>query len=396
MRNTIYSYILLLIISCSTNEQEESTSSVYLGEKPPKDIPVVFGQDIISVKGRFDMGITISPDGQNIVFGVADPSTPDATNLYLLRAENGTWTQPEKSFLPENVNTFFPMFGPNGGKFYFAKSEGQDATNLWMADFKNGKVSNLSPLDTVINSNTREAGHSITRNGMLYFTSNRDESFPCCGDIYRSVPGSHEIEKLQPLNSDADEESLYLSPEEDFIVIQAWKQEHESKHDLYIAYRQKNGAWTSPERLNELINTTEIEQRPFVSADKKFLFFSRMSITNVDGEDLYDSDIFWVSTASIFKPYVFNNSFEANVVYNDAFNIEFPEDLFKDIDDDSPSYNVRPIDESDLPKEISFDEKSLTMSGIWTYEQPIGFILVAIDEQQNKTEFQFKVSPISR
>ena len=379
--------LTLFVVSCTASEEPKDKNLLYLGEKHPGSRPVVFGKDIISVNGRFDMGITISPDGRYIVFGVADPSAPDATNLYLLRAEDGTWTQPEKSFLPENVNTFFPMFGPNGEKFYFAKSQGQAATNLWMADFKNGEVSNLSPLDTVINSNTREAGHGITRNGMLYFTSNRDESFPCCGDIYRSVPGSHKIEKLQHLNSDADEESLYLSPEEDFIVIQAWKQEHESKHDLYIAYRQKNGAWTSPERLNNLINTTEIEQRPFVSADKKFLFFSRMSITNVDGEDLYDSDIFWVSTASIFEPYVFNAEFEAKVEYEEEFNIQIPGDLFRDIDDHELSFSLTLENGTPFSDSVQFDSIALTLKGLWPYNTSKRLKLIALDKAGNQGEY---------
>jgi len=51
--------------------QKVDATLKYLKQKPPSITPEIFGEGIVSVEGRFDMGFTISPDGNNIVFGVA-------------------------------------------------------------------------------------------------------------------------------------------------------------------------------------------------------------------------------------------------------------------------------------------------------------------------------------
>lgn len=282
MKN-FYFVIIILIISCNSkqNTKNQNINYLYLGQEAPKDVPEIFGVGIVSVKDRFDMGFTISPDGKNIAFGVAHDSKPEETCIYLMRYINGKWSSPDKTFLPDNVNTFFPMFHPSGNELYFVKSTHESNTDLWVAEYLDNKIINPHPLDSIFNSNSREAGHGKSKSGSFYFTSNRDDQYQCCGDIYRSEPeleGYTKIQKVDELNSSADEESLFLSPNGDYIIIQAWKNEFESKHDLYLSYQTKKGSWTTPERLNNDINGKDIEQRPFVSPDNKFLFFSRMRV----------------------------------------------------------------------------------------------------------------------
>ncbi len=63
---------------------------------------------------------------------------------------DGTWTTPDKSFLPDNINTFYPMFSPSGSEIYFAKSIGEANTNLWVAEFSENKASEPHPLDSIL------------------------------------------------------------------------------------------------------------------------------------------------------------------------------------------------------------------------------------------------------
>lgn len=383
--------ILLLLFSCTTKKNHEDQRFKYLGQETPDTIPQIFGEGIVSVKGRFDMGLTISPDGKNIVFGTAHESDPEETCIYLMNYVDGKWSSPDKSFLPDNSNTFFPMFDPTGKELYFAKSTNNSETDLWVGHYSNHKVIDPRPLDSVINSISREAGHGKSKSGSLYFTSNRDDQNQCCGDIYYSQlqsGGYSSIQKLNELNSSSDEESLFLSPDEDYILIQAWKNEFESKHDLYISYRTKKGSWKIPKRLNSSINGKEIEQRPFVSPDNKFLFFSRMSITQEDGQDVYDSDIYWVSTMSVFKPYPYNTEIEVRVSHNEKFEVNFPHDLFKDIDDSELLYEVSMENDSELPEWIKFDSNNLTLNGVWKSKVPLTFKITATDSSGNSGVFQ--------
>ncbi len=386
--------ILLLLFSCTTKKNHEDQRFKYLGQETPDTIPRIFGEGIVSVKGRFDMGFTISPDGKSMAFGVAHESDPEETCIYLMNYRDGKWTSPDKSFLPDNSNTFFPMFNPTGKELYFTKSTDSSETDLWVGHYSNHKVIDPRPLDSVVNSESREAGHGKSKSGTLYFTSNRDDQNQCCGDIYRSElepEGYVTIQKVDGLNSNSDEESLFLSPNEDYIIIQAWKTEFESKHDLYISYRTKNGLWTIPDRLNTNINGKEIEQRPFVSPDNRFLFFSRMHITQENGQDVFDSDIYWVSTKSVFKPYPYNTEIEVRVSPNEKFEINFPHDLFKDIDDSKLSYEVAMADGSELPEWIKFDSSSLSLNGVWKSKVPLTIKVIATDSSGNSGAFKCKL-----
>ncbi|MDN5212892.1 hypothetical protein QQ020_12575 [Fulvivirgaceae bacterium BMA12] len=385
MRN-IAVLLVLLMTSCSSRKEAGHVFDYFHQEKP-KEIPQIFAPNVVSVQGRFEMGFTISPNGKSIAFGVAHESDPSATCIYLMNFDNGKWSIPDKTFLPDNINTFFPMFDPTGKEFYFVKSIENLETDIWVASRLKNAITNPRPLNSVINSESREAGHGKSKSGSFYFTSNRDDKYQCCGDIFMSElseGGYLSTKRVEALNSGADEESLFLSPDEDYIIIQAWKQEFDSKHDLYISYKSKNGLWTKPERLDTAINGKEIEQRPFVSPDNKYLFFSRMHVVSENGQEIYESDIYWVSTRSVFGPYPYNVVSMPEISFNKPFEIQLPDDLFRDVNGAIVSYGVSLEYEDKLPEWINFDEKKLLLTGIWESEVSRDVVITAYDDDGNK------------
>ena len=392
-----YFLVFLLVMffyACSTEKHSEAPNIGYLEQETPDSIPEIFGKGMVSVKGRFDMGFTISPDGKSMAFGVADESNPEETCIYLMSCINGKWMSPDKSFLPNNINTFFPMFSPSGRELYFAKSIDESSTDLWVATYSDKKAINPYPLDSIFNSTSREAGHGISKRGSFYFTSNRDDPYQCCGDIYYAQlesDGYSQIQKSDVLSSEADEESLFLSPDENYIIIQAWKYESESKHDLYISYRTKEDGWTVPKRLNSLINSEEIEQRPFVSPDHTFLFFSRTSVTRENEQDVYDADIYWVSTSSVFSPYIYNPQIDASMIYNEEFELNFPKDIFKDVDDKKLLFQLTLENNSAIPEWMEFDSGTLILRGRWNTKAALTLKLTATDNSGNTGEFIFEL-----
>ncbi len=387
--------LLILFLSCNTKKSIEDNYIKNLVQETPNDIPLVFGEDIVSKKGRFEMGITISPNGKNIAFGVAHESKPEETCIYLMSFANKKWSSPDKTILPNNINTFFPMFSPSGDELYFAKSNEKHETDLWVAKYQNSKIIDPRPLDSIFNSKSREAGHGKSKIGSFYFTSNRNDQNQCCGDIYYSKlesDGYKTIQKVNELSSGFDEESLYLAPDENYIIVQSWKTEFKSKHDLYISYRTKDSLWTTPKRLNNKINSKEIEQRPFISSDNKFLFFSRMSSVKEKGKDVYESDIYWVNTKSIFKPYPYNTEIKYSIKQNEQIQLKLPNDLFKDVDDENLSFEAYLENNIELPEWIKFDSNNLSFRGIWKSKEPIKIIIIATDTSGNNTEFKFQLA----
>ncbi|MES2515899.1 MAG: hypothetical protein V4580_17220 [Bacteroidota bacterium] len=357
--------------------------------KEPGPVPVIFAPNIVSVKGRFEMGLAISPDGKSIAFGTADEKNSEHNSIYIMNFSIGKWSAPDKGVIPNNVNAFFPMFGPDGNELYFAKSVDSAETDIWVATYKNNRIKNQHQIGA-ISSPSREAGHGKLKDGSIYFTSNRDINSPCCGDIYYAEIDRKRkygvIKKVNEINTDGDEESFCISPKGDFIVIQSWKKESPTKHDLYMCYRNKVGVWTIPEPLDSIINSKDIEQRPFISADKKYLFFSRTTVL-----DTIDSDIYWVTTKSIFKPFLYNALPKIEVVYDKPFRVQFPDDLFKDVNDRDLLHEVTFQDGSKLSDGLNFDAKTLTLSGIWKDRTIVSLLISATDVNKNKSTFAIPV-----
>lgn len=357
----------------------------------PIEVPEIFGPGVISISGRTEMGITISEDNQKVIFGIAEEEA-----LFFAEWSGGNFKKPVNMVFPENQNTYFPMIGPDGSKLYFSKSKDGGESDIWVGDFLGNKVKEATKLSTKVNSQYREAGHGLTLNGNLYFTSNRDQEQPCCGNIYSIAWEAIEKEeamKVLTLSSSGDDEGLFVSPDEDYIVIQSWKIDYNTRHDLYISFKDKQNEWTELVRLSDAINTDGMEQRPFVTRDNKLLFFNRITIESQGGVDVSESDIYWVQTASIFKPFVYNNDYERVVKYNEPFNIQFREDLFKDIDDQNLSIQLTASQDRGLPNWLTWNAETLTLSGTYGVKHALTFYLVATDSYGNEgqLEFEFEV-----
>ena len=368
----------LILGACQVNQKQEPVEIDYLGSPLPENIPEVYLPGVISKQGRFEMGFTMSPDGKTMVYGVAHESDTGQTNLYFIQKQQVGWSLSKTDPLPQNHNVFFPMFGPEGKQFYFARGKPDGDTDLWMAELSDGAIKGAKPFVGEVNSAYREAGHGQAQNGTFLFTSNRDQAQPWGGDVYQRHPDGT-VEKVETLSSEWDEESLFLSPKGDFVIVQAWKPEFNGKHDLYISYRMKNGAWSNSERLNEEINTAEIEQRPFVGPDLKYLFFSRMSTKQNREETLFDSDIFWLSTKKVFGPYVYNPTNAFEVVANEPFTLDLPKDLFRHVTQETLEIGISLANGSVLPDSFQFDSESMQLKGTLSGKESLALTIKATD-----------------
>lgn len=153
-----------------------------------------------------------------------------------------------------------------------------------------------------ISSATREGSVCITLNKTLYFSSGRDciGAAYCPAAIYSSKlnDGKYlKAEKESQLNIEGDNESIFVSANESFAILSNVTS-NRANSDLYISYRDTSKGWSAPSRLDSTINTDDWELRPFVSADNKYLFFTRITF----GKDGFtESDIYWVSTERILR-----------------------------------------------------------------------------------------------
>ncbi|HYG40645.1 MAG TPA: putative Ig domain-containing protein [Cytophagales bacterium] len=379
-------YILLFslaLLSSSSLSQELSKSIDYLGQTPPKEIPEIFAPNIVSLKGRFEMGSTFSPDGRQFAFGVAE--SPEIIYILFMKKEKGKWSLPSKDFILNNQNISLPAFSPDGKNFSYIREINKKEGNIWISELSEIGTSNEKILPEIINSKEREGGHSITYDGTLYFTSNRGGNN---GDVFRSkqINGKYStIEKLDFLNSPMDEESVYISPKEDYAIIQTGRRCENCWADLYISFHRNNDTWTEPSILDSAINTNHHEHRPLISPDSKYLFFNRMII----GSEPIESDLYWVSTKHIFKPFLNNALPDTIVGMNNNFKYNLPKNVFKDIDHDKLKYSAKLKGGKSLPEWLQFEPFDLSFKGIPTEEDSLLIEVSVSDEFMNTATDEF-------
>ncbi|HYG00969.1 MAG TPA: hypothetical protein VD927_00930 [Chryseosolibacter sp.] len=83
---------------------------------------------------------------------------------------------------------------------------------------------------------------------------------------------------------------MYVTPEFDVMLISMRTTDSQGEEDLYISTKSKPGVWSIPKNLGPTINTSGYEISPFLSADKKRLFFASNGHNGLGDADIFYSE----------------------------------------------------------------------------------------------------------
>ncbi|NQD69364.1 hypothetical protein HP439_01330 [Sphingobacterium shayense] len=389
MKKILLLFLSVIFISSCVS----SAGSVdYFGQAYPDTIPVVFAPDIISQKGRLEHGVSFAPDGQELAFGILRKGDLRGEIFYSQKA-NEKWSNPLVFEPLKNKSVYLPYFSPNGRFLLYAQSKTDTDhadTDIWMIEKTNDAWSLPKLLHGPILSEGREANASMSYDGTIYFSSNRncDGRENChTADLFYSELKNNRYQAVNiipELASSNDEESVFISPKEEYLIFCRYTDE-QATVDLYISYRDTHNNWLEPQRVNSPINSKDWERRPFVTLDNNFLFFTRLQI----GENqVIESDIFWVNTSKLFKPFIFHPISNNTAHVGTAFEISLPQDYFRDIDDEKLTYTIN----QNQPDWLNFDAEQMKLSGIPTVEGEFELILTATDNSSNRTDSKIRIT----
>ncbi len=276
--------MLVVNINCSQAEL------YYFNQSPPGESAELFAPEIISLEGRLEGGVTFSPDGKEFCFVVIDVSIRK-TYIYYTEQKNERWSEPQIAYFVGDSVGSGPRFSPDGELFSFNYKN-----DIWICERNKQGWSRPQILPSPINTDKREGGHSFTIDRTIYFTSNNRYGKKTRGDIYRASLNNNaykSAEKIPILSTNEyDEDGVYISPDEKFAIFYSFNRpDGYGGYDLYISFKTENNSWTIPENMGAGINTKGIESQPFLSPDKKYLFFNRF--------DNNESDIYWIDAGII-------------------------------------------------------------------------------------------------
>jgi hypothetical protein len=378
MIKRILPFIFILgLISCNTN----TITVDYFGQTEPGTTPEIFAADIISVKGRFEHGISFTPNLQELAFGIFNKADFSGTIYYSKKSES-KWSEPEVFEPLKNQSVYLPYFSPNGKSLLYAQSRpdtNNGFTDIWILKNIKGSWEQTEKVDNPISTLTRESTACMSINSTIYFSSNRDGNG--LADLYFSSPENGEyknVERLASISSVRDEESIFIASDESYIIFSRYAT-NESGPDLFISYRDFSGNWTHPAVLDSTINTVDWERRPFITIDNKFLFFTKQIF---DNKGYAESDIYWVNTQKVFKPFVFKPIPSKTIKIGKEFKLSIPADYFKDIDNEKLEISLK-NKKFDWAK---FDNENMTLTMHPNETGEFDLIFTAVDDYLNETE----------
>lgn len=195
---------------------------------------------------------------------------------------NGEWKTPEPAGLHPGYNTSDPHLTQDGTCLYFVseKPVAKDSSqNIWCVNRESPVSVWGAPkmLDYLVNSENQEYSPKTTRNGDLYFASDRPGGMGQ-GDLYIAQKTTGSLGppvSLGPvLNSEKGEWNLELNSDGDILIFEAsQRRENISSYgDLYISFK-KNGSWSLPQNISSA-NTSGSDLYPVFLSNDELLYSS--------------------------------------------------------------------------------------------------------------------------
>lgn len=230
--------------------------------------------------GSYERDLTISPDGAQLCYTLLSGLGSKMT-IVVAQIKNGKITQRRVAAFSGAYNDLEPFFNADGSRLYFCSNRPLNAEdksadyNLWYVNITNGIWSPPVALPPAINTDKDEFYPSVARLGHVYFTRENERGDE---DIFVSRYIQGEFVPSEPLsdsiNTPAGEFNAFVSPEEDVIIFSSVRPGNIGRGDLYVSFKNRQGQWTGAKNLGPLVNSRRLDYSPWLTRDKKYLFFS--------------------------------------------------------------------------------------------------------------------------
>jgi hypothetical protein len=288
--------LTLLSQSIAFAQTPAKQDTKYLGEVPPGITPVKFAPGVVSLPDQHEFGSIFSSNGNEFYYAVDKGGKAE---IRFMKLTKGQWTTPVTILSDQTFSYNDPMLSPDESKLFFISDKSLDGSekkkdyDIWYVEKNGNRWSAPINAGTAINSGRHEYYVSFSKNGTMYFSSNRKakEDRTDNFDIYASSMGGGTFQ--QPLslgdgiNTEKYEADVFVAKDESYIIFCGAHADGYGAGDLYISFKKQDGTWTKAKNMGETINTPGHELCPFVTADGKHFFYTS------------NRDIYWVDARII-------------------------------------------------------------------------------------------------
>lgn len=257
-------------------------------------IPEVFAPNLISNDDESEFGAVFNQQGTAFYYGV---DVDGKSEIRYSQLEGDYWTTPQIILSHEKFGYNDPFLSPDEKRLYFISKRSMDGSamkkdhDIWYVEKNKNGWSTPINAGPNINSDSNEYYISFTDEGKMYFSSNKKSSTEASYDfdIYTAnyVNGKFQeaVALGEAINTEHYEADVYIDPTESYMIFCASRPDGLGQGDLYISFKNKEGAWTKSKNMGSTINTKQHELCPFVTKDGKyFLYTSNQDIYWVDAK----------------------------------------------------------------------------------------------------------------
>jgi len=383
MKTTVFTIILIFLFGKNAFTQSMPNDSLYLGQTPPGNTPVVF--NLAVDPDFFDAErIAISNDGSEIYYSEVKGYYPINTPKIKKYTYTGNhWTGPDLIFdgyfaagLSVTGDTMFVQNNSSAYETFISVRSGQ----------------NWSTPQRILAGLNSAHYLQVTNSGNYYISSIPDSgigSNDWCRLLINGTDSTVNSFGL-PLNTTYANLDFFIARDESFMIIT-----RPPSVGLSVSYNKGNGSWTNPKSLGSAINFGAGMWGPFVTSDNKYLFY-----TTGTNPDYSNTHVHWVSVESLidslmytnYVPYVKNKIADQEATRGVLFDFTIPDSTF--IDDDGNNtltYDAKLINGTALPEWLTFDTITAHFSGIPDASGILNIRITATDTAGASVSTTFKI-----
>lgn len=225
----------------------------------------------------------------------------------------------DPALMPFNINSdgqeILPILAPDAKRLIFSRSfydlntggkyAGHD---IWVSE-RNGMTWQRAS-NSYFNFNTKEneALIGMSRSGETVYLMKTSPNKRISGIYYSTFErGKWTEPTLIAIEGIETEGSLgfYMHPDQDVLLISMKASNAQGEEDIYISTKSVEGVWSPVRNLGTAVNTKGVEISPFLSDDKRSLYFSSNGHKGLGDADifvcsrLYDSYETWTTPKNL-------------------------------------------------------------------------------------------------
>jgi hypothetical protein len=360
-------------ISISTPAQSIPIDSLFLGQTSPGTTPKIFKLEV--TPGTFAAErITISNDRKEIFYSEIKSYYPTkGAKVRYYKYQDNKWNGSYVLF----DGYMGPALSITGDTVFVEK----DSSMYYSVRGKSGWSNPVMFIKDIKFAHYLQ----VTKNGSYYVSARSAGSVGGSDWSSIKIAGKDTIAASLgfPVNRVVDDLDFYIAKDEKFMITC-------QSGPICISYPDKNGHWSNGRYLNGKINFGISGWGVYVSPDNKYLFY-----TTGTKQDYSDVNVHWVSMGNLvdslkgtnLPPYVKNLPKHQTVKTGEAIKFIIPKDAVCDDDGVSIRYEVLSLNGTELPKWLSFDKETNTLSGIPETAGKIVLRVNAYDDKGTMTAF---------